>query len=368
MLTCRSVFSVLAAVGLLAGSWSNPIVSAEKDAKPEGAKVAGILVDRKDNWISVKADGEDKPAKYLIVDDSDKHLAEVLKTLFTVSRVELTYRAEGDSRQLVSIKRHVSKAAGKVTGEVVTNYGWWIEVRPERGVPDGYACHFPFDKNREMMEKIKELQAGDRVTLSFTTDFERHRIESLHKHATPSHAGSTPHKPGTASAAEHGTAKNGGRAAGILIDKKDGWITVKVDGEDEPFRYVLGDDPGRKLAEALKSIFGACRVQLIYQQDGDTRQLLGIKRQILKAQGTVTGDVVKVYNDFWVEVKPKSGVADAYAPGANYNDKEFMARLKGLQPGESVTITFTTDFERHRITTLRVNGVSPTKKAISSPH
>jgi anaerobic selenocysteine-containing dehydrogenase len=89
---------------------------------------------------------------------------------------------------------------------------------------------------------------------------------------------------------------------------------------------------------------------LTYKQDANTRQLVSIKRQILKASGTVTGDVVKVYNDFWVEVKPKKGLADAYAPGANYNDKEFMAPLKGLKEGDSVTITFTTDFERHRIT------------------
>jgi hypothetical protein len=96
-------------------------------------------------------------------------------------------------------------------------------------------------------------------------------------------------------------------------------------------------------------------VQLIYKQDSDSRQLASIHRQVLKDKGTVTGEVVKVHNDFWVEVKPKNGVADAYAPGANYNDKEFMAKLKGLKPGESVTIQFHTDFERHRIESLRIN-------------
>ena len=34
-----------------------------------------------------------------------------------------------------------------------------------------------------------------------------------------------------------------------------------------------------------------------------------------------------------------------------------MAKLKALQPGESVTIKFTTDFERHRIVSLRKNAV-----------
>jgi hypothetical protein len=80
---------------------------------------------------------------------------------------------------------------------------------------------------------------------------------------------------------------------------------------------------------------------------------------VLKPSGTVTGEVVKVYNEFWVEVKPKTGVADAYAPGATtFGNKEFMDTLKGLKPGDSVTITFTTDFERHRMTSLRKNAAS----------
>jgi hypothetical protein len=166
-----------------------------------------------------------------------------------------------------------------------------------------------------------------------------------------------------ASAADKGASKEGGKVAGILIDKKDNWITVKADGEDEPTKYLIGDDPGKKVSEAMKSIFNACRVQLAYKQAGDSRQLVSIKRQILKPSGTVTGDVVKVYNDFWVEVKPKHGLADAYAPGANYNDKKFMEQLRGLKKGESVTITFYTDFERHRIKTLRKNAASQPKAA-----
>ena len=98
---------------------------------------------------------------------------------------------------------------------------------------------------------------------------------------------------------------------------------------------------------------------MTYKKDGDSRQLVSINKQVLRATGTVTGVVVKVYNDFWVEVKPKDGLSDAYAPGANYKDKEFMAKLKGLKKGDSVTIAFNTDFERHRILTLRINEDKP---------
>jgi len=162
--------------------------------------------------------------------------------------------------------------------------------------------------------------------------------------------GSSPAAP----AADKDTAKEEGKVAGILIDKNKDSLTVKADGEDEPVKYLI-DGKNKKLNLALKSIFNAARVQLTYKTDGDSRQLVTIKKQILRKTGTVTGTVVKLYNDFWVEVKPKTGVADAYAPGANYKDKAFMEKLRGLKPGDSVTIKFTTDGERHRILSLRKN-------------
>ena len=130
-------------------------------------------------------------------------------------------------------------------------------------------------------------------------------------------------------------------------------LTVKADGEDEPVKYIVGKDADKKLVDALKSIFNASRVQLTYKKDGDARKLVSIKKQVLKTSGTVTGIIAKVYDNFWVEVKPANGATDAFAPsGPNYKNKEFMATLRGLQPGDVVTITFSTDFERHRIESL----------------
>ncbi len=64
--------------------------------------------------------------------------------------------------------------------------------------------------------------------------------------------------------------------------------------------------------------------------------------------------VVKVHNDFWVQVKLKSGNYEGFAPnGRNYKDKAFMDRLKALQPGDTVTVQFTTDSERHRIVAFK---------------
>ena len=148
------------------------------------------------------------------------------------------------------------------------------------------------------------------------------------------------------------------RVAGILFDfdRTNNWLSVKADGEEAPVKYLI-DPSDETLAEQLKPVFNASRVRLTYKTEGDARQLVSIQRQILQASGTVTGIVVKVNNDFWIELKPRKGLADADAPGANYNDKAFMAKLRALKPGDSVTIRFTTDFERHRIVSLRKNAI-----------
>jgi hypothetical protein len=173
-------------------------------------------------------------------------------------------------------------------------------------------------------------------------------------------------RPTASSAGKRAAPKDGGKIAGILMSKKEGTISVKADGDDESEKYVI-DASNKKLIESLKSIFDAARVQLTYKQDGETRTLLSIKKQVVKPTGTFTGEVVKVHNNFWVEVKPKNAVADAFAPGANYNDKEFMEQLRGLKPGDTVTISYSTDFERHRITSLRKLPASRPKTENSKP-
>jgi hypothetical protein len=172
----------------------------------------------------------------------------------------------------------------------------------------------------------------------------------------------------TASAAQKGASKQEGKVAGILFDfdRKNNWLTVKADGEDAPVKYLI-DPSNKNLAEELRPVFNASRVRLAYKTEGDSRRLVAIQRHIPQASGTVTGVVVTLHNDFWLELKPKNGVADAFAPGANYNDKAFMAKLKALKPGDSVTIQFTTDFERHRIQALRKNAVQSQPASKTKP-
>ena len=159
-------------------------VAAETAASKQGVTVSGTVTDRRDNWIMVRADGEEDPVKYLIPPDAGKRMLLDLQGIFTVGRVRIVYELKDDSRQLISIKKVVLKTVGTVTGEVLHTYDWWVEVKPRNGPPEGYALQFMADTNHEMANKLKTLKVGDIVTIKFMTDFERHRIEALVKRET----------------------------------------------------------------------------------------------------------------------------------------------------------------------------------------
>lgn len=163
--------------------------------------------------------------------------------------------------------------------------------------------------------------------------------------------------------------KDDGQVAGILFnfDLKAHWVTVKADGEEAPIKYTYDPaDPG--LAAALgKTVFPAARVQLVYKKNGDARQLAAIERQVFANTGVVTGTVIAIHDNFWLELQPQNGLPNAFAPGANYNDKAFMERFRALQPGDSVTLEFNTDFERHRIVALQKNPDGPKSKNLKKP-
>jgi Transglutaminase-like superfamily len=159
-------------------------LAADQAASQQGVTVSGIVTDRRDNWLMLRADGEQDPVKYLIPPDPGKRMLLDLQGIFSVGRVRIVYELKDDSRQLISITKVVLKTVGTVTGEVLHIYDWWVEVKPRGGPPEGYALQFMADKNHEMVNKLKSLKVGDNVTIKFMTDFERHRIETLEKQET----------------------------------------------------------------------------------------------------------------------------------------------------------------------------------------
>jgi hypothetical protein len=164
-------------LALLAASTLTPAADKEKKSN----KVSGIVIaDEKGKSITVKGDGDEEPVKYVVPDGTDKKVLETLKTTYTVSRVQLTYKLNGETRELVTIQRERLAPSGTVTGVVqAVHDSWWVEVKPKKGVADGYAPKFPSPK--EMVDKVKALEKGDIVTIRFTSDNERHRIESIEK-------------------------------------------------------------------------------------------------------------------------------------------------------------------------------------------
>jgi hypothetical protein len=144
-----------------------------------------------------------------------------------------------------------------------------------------------------------------------------------------------------------------GKASGILVDRKDRTLMVRIDGEDEVSKYVLPANPDAKMAAMLKGLFVPQRVQIAYKANGDTRDITSFVRQPGKANGTITGTVFEVHNNFWVEVRPATGVPEGFALGAPDKSKDIAALLKTLQQGDKVAIRYYTDFERHRIVAMQ---------------
>ena len=149
--------------------------------------------------------------------------------------------------------------------------------------------------------------------------------------------------------------KDGGVVAGLVTDKADNSITVQVDGEEEPTKFVAGEGTDKRSLDALKTIFTVDRVNVKYKADGNVRRLLAVEKVTGRPAGVVVGEVVKVYNDFWVAVKPKGGMIEGFAlNGPAEKVKAAADVLKALKPGDVVAIKYTTDGERHRIQQIEV--------------
>ena len=176
LLGVLSLIALLSAAGLESGA-----AGADKDAPPKsGGTVSGIVMEKRDASIQVKLDNQEKPVTYSI-DRSNKPLLKALGLIFPVARVRLVYKTSSDTQQLVSIRKTGTTGVGTVTGKVLATHGWWVEVKPRKGPPEGYAATYPKEQWKATEEKIKELKKGDTVVISYFTDFERHRITSIRK-------------------------------------------------------------------------------------------------------------------------------------------------------------------------------------------
>ncbi len=151
-----------------------------KDAKP-GQPIAavGVLTDNKANIAMIWVDGEDAPAKFALAEGFDKSTFAFPpkgKGVFVPDRVRFTYVKGDDGNKVLAMQRAKTPLKGTVTGEVRFSNDFWVAVKPKNGPLDGYAISWP---PGNMVARLKALKKGDRVTIKFHTDVERHRIETL---------------------------------------------------------------------------------------------------------------------------------------------------------------------------------------------
>jgi len=173
----RRTAIILAAACLAGGAIA---ADSPKDADP-GKPIAasGVLVENKGNATSIWVDGDDAPTKFTLADSFDKNtfgFPPKCKGVFSPDRVQFTYLKGDDGNKVLVMDRARTPMRGTVTGEVEFSNDFWVAVKPKNGPLDGYAINWP---PGDMVARIKALKKGDRVTIAFHTDVERHRIEAM---------------------------------------------------------------------------------------------------------------------------------------------------------------------------------------------
>jgi len=142
-----------------------------------------------------------------------------------------------------------------------------------------------------------------------------------------------------------------GTVSGLMTDFKNDYMLVQLDDQPEPIKFMFG--PGISIPVLTKhGIFPCNRISFKYKTDGGNKVILDADKLPGRQSGVAIGKVIKVYNDFWVSVKPNDGMIEGFALGANADQNK--AILKSLNPGDLVAIKYSTDFERHRIVQMEV--------------
>jgi hypothetical protein len=165
----------------------------KKKDEPRKGSVTGAVTAKGDNWVEVKADGEEKARKYYFP-PKDAALAKSVQGLAVDTRVSLDW-VFGERFRLVMIEplkkagkgdKKEEARKGTVTGEVTAKGDNWIEVKADgeekarRYVPH-WKGGMPAQgggPDKEMVAKIKETPLKARVKLDWEFE-ERTRVVKI---------------------------------------------------------------------------------------------------------------------------------------------------------------------------------------------
>jgi hypothetical protein len=257
----------LAIAGVLAIALDGLATGQEKKKdEPRKGTVTGVITAKGDNFIEVKADGEDKARKYFT--GKDEAVLKVVKMAEVDSRVSLDWRfGEGFRITKIELLKKGDKKGdekkdeprkGTVTGVVSAKGDNWIEVTAD-GEEKGrrYVPHWkgglPADgggPDKEMVAKIKDTPLKSRVRLEW--EFEERarvlKIEVLKK--------------ADGKKDEHPEERTGTISGEIKAKKEQGKnivIEVLAPGEEKARPYFVQFDPKIKgpIPEVLKVVSAA---------------------------------------------------------------------------------------------------------------
>jgi hypothetical protein len=168
---------------------------AGKDAPPTQGTVVGIVVARGEAWVSVKAEADKEPIRYIPFwrggapadgGGPDKDTLAALKKVYLSNLVEVSWQLQENQRRIVSITAIVpAEKTGAVTGTIVAKGENWLDLKPKAGPVERYmACWvggMPKDGggfDKEMLKTIAAVKVGDAVTLQWRYE-ERKRVLSV---------------------------------------------------------------------------------------------------------------------------------------------------------------------------------------------
>ena len=149
-----------------------------------------------------------------------------------------------------------------------------------------------------------------------------------------------------------------GVAEGILVSKDKNSITVLVDGDEKPMRFIPhtnADGFDKKMLEEIRELIVSNRVRVKWEYIREIDRLVDV--QVLKPKskrGTVRGTVVSKGKNH-VDVKPSDGgPIERYLPHWRGNglDKDVLRQIAPLEVGQKVSVRWEYD-ERKRVLSIR---------------
>lgn len=197
MLASRLLIAFVTAATVVGLSQST-VTSQDKKGELRKGSVTGVLVGKKDNFVEIKADGEEKARKYF-APPKNEDVQRGVKGAEIGNRVQADWVFGGEAYVITKFEvlkkggsdkkdepKKDEERKGTITGVVTAKGENWIEVKADgeekarRYVPHwrGGAPAAGGGPDKEMLAEIKKIDVNSRVKLEWVFE-ERPRVERI---------------------------------------------------------------------------------------------------------------------------------------------------------------------------------------------